>query len=68
LTVQKTVEQISIIRDTVRLILTKELNMKKACTKMVPKNLSGYRTIRRKEIFSDLPVICLKNLTFWEKE
>jgi DNA-directed RNA polymerase sigma subunit (sigma70/sigma32) len=39
LTVKSIAEQANIDRETVRKILTEDLDMKKACAKMVPKEL-----------------------------
>jgi len=40
LTVRSIAEQVNIDRETVRKILTKDLNMRKVCAKMVPKKLT----------------------------
>jgi len=38
-TIRKTAEEFNINREGVTLILTKDLNMKEACSRIVPKNL-----------------------------
>jgi len=40
LTVRRIAEQVNIDRETVRKILTEDLDMKKVCAKMVPKELT----------------------------
>jgi len=40
LTVRSTAEQVNIDRETVRKILTEDLDMRKVCAKMVPKELT----------------------------
>ena len=40
LTVRSIAEQVNIDRETVRKILTEDLDMKKVCAKMVPKELT----------------------------
>ena len=40
LTVRSIVEQVNIDRETVRKILTEDLDMRKVCAKMVPKELT----------------------------
>ena len=40
LTVRNTAEQVNIDRETVRKILNEDIDMRKVCAKMVPKNKS----------------------------
>ena len=47
LTVGSTAEQVNIDRGTVRKILTEDLDMKKVCAKMVPKELTEEQKQRR---------------------
>jgi hypothetical protein len=53
-------------KETVRLILTKDENMKKVYAKMVMKNLSCKQNMRRKEFCPDLSVGYWINLSFWK--
>ena len=54
LTVRIIVEQVNINRETVRKILTEDLDMRKVCAKMVPKELTEEQKQRRVTIFQDL--------------
>jgi predicted HTH transcriptional regulator len=56
LTVRSTAEQVNINRETVRKILTEDLDMKKVYAKMVPKELSK----EQKQIFTFM-VPCIMN-------
>jgi len=47
LTVTSIAEQVNIVRETVRKILTENLDMKKVCAKMVPKELTKEQKQRR---------------------
>ena len=47
LTVRSIAEQLNIGRETVRKILTEDLDMKKVCAKMVPKELTEEQKQRR---------------------
>jgi len=47
LTVRSIAEQVNIDRETVRKILTEDLDMRKVCTKMVPKELTEEQKQRR---------------------
>jgi len=48
LTVRSIAEQVNIDRETVRKILTEDLDMRKVCAKMVPKELTHRRTKAKK--------------------
>jgi hypothetical protein len=50
LTVRSTAEQVNIDRETVRKIFTEELDIRKECTKIVPKELTKEQ--KNKGIFS----------------
>ena len=50
LTVRSIAEQVNIDRETVRKILTEDLDMKKVCAKMVPKELTEEQ--KRRRVFS----------------
>ena len=50
LTVRSIAEQVNIDRETVRIILTEDLDMRKVCAKVVPKELTEEQKQRR--IFS----------------
>jgi len=54
LTVRSTAEQVNINRETVRKILTEDLDMGKVCAKMVPKELTEEQKQRRVTICQDL--------------
>jgi len=54
LTVRSIAEQVYIDRETVRKILTEDLDMRKVCAKMVPKELTEEQEQRRATIFQDL--------------
>jgi len=47
LTVRSIAEQVNIDRETVRIILTEDLDMRKVCAKMVPKKLTEEQKQRR---------------------
>jgi len=47
LTVRNIAEQVNIDRETVRKILTEDLDMRKVCAKMVPKELAEEQKQRR---------------------
>jgi len=47
LTVRRIAEQVNIDRETVRKIVTEDLDMRKACAKMVPKELTEEQKQRR---------------------
>jgi len=47
LTVRSIAEQVNIDRETVREILTEDLDMRKVCAKMVPKELTKEQKQRR---------------------
>jgi hypothetical protein len=48
LTVQKTAEELNMSRETVRLSSTRDLNMKKVCVTMVPKNVNSKQKMKKK--------------------
>ena len=52
--VRAVAEEVNLDRGSVRRILREELNMRKACAKMVPKLLSDKQKERRKELCLDL--------------
>ena len=54
LTVTIIAEQVNIDRETVRKILTEDLDMRKVCAKMVPKELTEEQKPRRVTICQDL--------------
>ena len=54
LTVRSIVEQVNIDRETVRKILTEDLDMRKVCAKMVPKELAEEQKQRTVTICQDL--------------
>ena len=54
LTVRSIAEQVNIDRETVRKILTEDLDMRKVCAKMVPKKLTEEQKQRRVTICKDL--------------
>ena len=54
LTVRSIAEQVNINRETVRKILTEDLEMRKVCAKMVPKELTEEQEQRRVTICQDL--------------
>jgi len=54
LTVRSIVEQVNIDRETVRKILTEDLDMRKVCANMVPKELTEEQKQRRVTICQDL--------------
>ena len=54
LTVRSIAEQVNINRETVRKILTEDLDMRKVCAKMVPKELTEEQKQRRGKICQDL--------------
>jgi len=54
LTVRSIAEQVNIDRETVRKILTENLDMRKVCAKMVPKELTEKQKQRRVTICQDL--------------
>ena len=54
LTVRSIAEQVNIDRETVREILTEDLDMRKVCAKMVPKDLAKEQKQRRVTICQDL--------------
>jgi len=54
LTVRNIAEQVNIDRETVRKILTGDLDMRKVCTKMVPKELTEEQKQRRVTTCQDL--------------
>jgi len=54
LTVRSIAEQVNIDRKTVRKILTEDLDMRKVCAKMVPKELTEEQKQRRVTICQDL--------------
>jgi len=54
LTVRSITEQVNIDRETVRKILTEDLDMRKVCAKMVPKELTEKQKQRRITICQDL--------------
>jgi len=54
LTVRSITEQVNIDRETVRKILTEDLDMRKVCAKMVPKELTEEQNQRRVTICQDL--------------
>jgi len=47
LTVRSTAEQVNIDRETVREILTEDLDMRKSCAQMIPKELTEEQKQRR---------------------
>jgi hypothetical protein len=53
-TARKTAEELHMTRETVRLNLTKDLNMKKVCPKMITKDLSGELKMWRRETLSHI--------------
>ena len=54
LTVRSIAEQVNVDRETVRKILTEDLDMRKVCGKMVPKELTEEQKQRRVTICQDL--------------
>jgi len=54
LTVRSIIEQVNINSETVRKIVTEDLDMRKACAKMVPKELTEEQKGRRVTICQDL--------------
>jgi len=54
LTVRCKVEQVNIDRETVTKILSEDLDMRKVCAKMVPKELTKEQKQRRVTIYQDL--------------
>ena len=54
LTVRGIAEQVNIVRETVRKILTEDLDMRKVCAKMVPNDLTEEQKQRRVTICQDL--------------
>jgi len=54
LTVRSIAEQVNIDRETVRKILTEDLDMRKVCAKMVPNKLTEEQKQRRVTICQDL--------------
>jgi len=54
LTVRSIAEQVNIDRETVRKILIEDLDMRKVCAKMVPKELTEEQKRRRVTIYQDL--------------
>ena len=54
LTVRSIAEQVNIDRETVRKILTEDLDMRKVCAKMVPKELTVDQKQRRVTVCPDL--------------
>ena len=54
LTVRSIAEQVNIDRETVRKILTEDLDIRKVCAKMVPKELTEEQKQRRVTICQDL--------------
>jgi len=54
LTVRSIAEQVNIDRETIRKILTEDLDMRNACAKMVPKELTEEQNQRRVTIHQDL--------------
>jgi len=54
LTVRSIAEQVNIVRETVRKILTEDLDMRKVRAKMVPKELAEQQKQRKVVIFQDL--------------
>jgi len=54
LTVSNIAEQVNIDRETVRKILTEDLDMRKVCAKMVPKELTEEQKQKRVTICQDL--------------
>ena len=56
LTVRSIAEQVNIDRETVRKILTEDLDIRKVCAKMVPKELTKKQKQRRVTICKDLLV------------
>jgi len=53
LTVRSTAEQVNINRETVRKVLIEDLDMRKVCAKMVPKELTKEQKQRRVTICQD---------------
>jgi len=62
LTVRSIAEQENIDRETVRKILTEDLDMRKVCTKMVPKELTVEKS---KEESQFAKTFCRGQMTFW---
>ena len=54
LAIRSIAEQVNIDRETVRKILTEDLDMRKVCAKMVPKELTEEQKQRRVTICQDL--------------
>ena len=54
LTVRSITEQVTIDRETVRKILTEDLDMRKVCAKIVPKELTEEQKQRKVTICQDL--------------
>jgi hypothetical protein len=47
-------EELNMDKETVRQNITKNLNMRKVCAKMVPKNLNKGQKCKRKKICSEI--------------
>jgi hypothetical protein len=62
LTVLNTAKEMDMKRETVILILTNDLKLKKVCAKMVPENLGGEKQFPR-----TFQKDCWKNPTIWKK-
>ena len=62
LTVRRIAEQVNIDRETVRNILTEDLDMRKVCAKMVPKVLTEEQKQRRVTICQ---AFWRRKMTFW---
>jgi len=54
LAVRNIAEEVNIDRETVRKILTEDLDMRKVCAKIVPKELTEEQKERRITIYQDL--------------
>jgi len=59
LTVRSIAEQVNIDRETVRKILTEDLDMRKVCVKMVPKELNEEQS--KEEIFATKQITILEH-------
>lgn len=67
LTIRMIAEEAGITKSIVYGITTQDLNMRKACEKLVPKNLSSYQKEHRQLVCQD-PLVCLERAWFFLSE
>jgi hypothetical protein len=67
MTIWKIAEEMNMNSGNVRLIWTKDLNMKKVCAKMVQKASVETKKIKEMRYAQTFQQDYWKNLTFWEK-